>query len=62
MRPTLLIRPRMRAATAPQGAASSLLRLSAAAARLPSVAALGQWARRAARPLDDHAAATPAAA
>ena len=62
MRPTLLARPRLRAAHAPQGAASSLLRLSAAASRLPSAAEMGQWARRAARALEPGATSVTAAA
>ena len=64
MRPSLSARPRLRAAVAPHGAASSLLRLSSAASRLPSSADMGEWVRRAARSLDERAAPAvmPAAA
>jgi len=50
---------RLRAAAAPAGAMSSVIRLSSAAARLPSVSDLGHWARRAARTIDADAVATP---
>ena len=66
MRPVCLVRThRLRAAAMPRGACSSLLRLSSAGERLPSVSALGQWAERAAQPLraalavDNTATASP---
>jgi hypothetical protein len=57
------INRRRAAVTRTPGGASSLLRLSAAAARLPSSAALGEWIGRAARALDHDAgpAVSPAA-
>jgi hypothetical protein len=53
------LRPaRLRAAASVGGGASSLLRLSGGAPRLPSAAALGAWIGRAARPVrDDDTAA-----
>jgi hypothetical protein len=63
MRSTPVARPltRLRAACAPCGAMSSVLRLSSAAARLPSLADVGEWARRAARTIDGDINTTPAA-
>lgn len=64
MRPVSVARPtRLRAAAAPGGGVSSLLRLSRTTSmRLPSLSELGTWAERAAQPLRVQALANSAAA